>query len=49
MSKIIFKKIIDIYFSTKSYLKNNYNHTVKQFLMVMNNKACLLKTFFEKK
>jgi hypothetical protein len=31
MSKIIFKKwknIIDIYFGTKSYLKNTRNHTI---------------------
>ena len=37
ISKIIFKKsknIIDIYFSTKSYLKSNrnHNHTAKQIL-----------------
>ena len=33
MLKIIFKKsknIIDMYFSTKSYLKSNRNHTAKQ-------------------
>ena len=30
VSKIIFKKIIDMNFNTKNYLKNNHNHTVKQ-------------------
>ena len=31
ISKIIFKKlknIINMYFNTKSYLKNNHNHTI---------------------
>jgi len=36
MSKIIFKKyknIINMYFNTKNYLKNNHNHTIKHTLV----------------
>jgi hypothetical protein len=39
VSKIIFlkdKKIINIYFSTKNYLKNNHNYTAKNSIKSMH-------------
>ena len=49
MSKIIFKKlknIIDMYFSTKSYLKSNRNHTAKQILIGLHFEFFCLELFF---